>query len=193
MEYNIYFNNFENVDFKSKNSKNLIKKYIKSNIDILNEKNNEMKKIIIEKYLNSDNVDFNFSINNNNLFINKINVIDKNNLLIKLKNKINNNDNKELNKINDNDNDNKNYDKYNILIQKNKNIPSHYEIKNNKSKYIKEIIDHLIFFINKYDNKELIHKNMDNMYINYISENCEFDYKLYFEKIYESEKIKKDN
>ena len=95
MNYNIYFNNFINENFKSKNSKNLIKKYIKSNIEnniIENDtiKNfDSIKKYIIYKYLNDTDLDLIYEIKSDNIYIIKIN--SKNNLLKKLKyiNKIN--------------------------------------------------------------------------------------------------------
>lgn len=170
MTYNIYLNDFDKCDYKSKNSKNLIKKYIKSNITDLNDLQNNFNKIknyIINNYFDNINFDINYSINDNDLYLNKL---EKISIVDKLKYKLLEN-NINLNDIECT---------YILLKQKLKNVPSPLEVKNNKNKYIDIIFQHLLFLIKNNNDINIVHNKMNNDFINYLQNICEFNYKDYF-------------
>ena len=221
MTLNIFFENFIESDFNSKNSKNNIKKFIRNNINLENISDfNKIKLNIIEKYLQNNNVDINIDLNykleNNNLklFIDKKNK-NKEELRKKLKQKINNKFNnfenkkkmnminEKLNKISKTNTKKENKIDNDIISFYNKskeifpNTPLPKNVLSNKKIYIDEIFKHLFYLYEKFNDTNKIIYLMDNDYINYLQKCCNFDYKLYLtkfiEKIENNNKKKKNN
>jgi len=207
MSLNVYFTNFSDDDFQSKNKKKKMKEFIKSNVnknDI--SKLDNLKNELINNFLKKETniqISLTYQLKGDDLefTINKkdFEKLKKEQLREKLKDKIKNSRNtkmtqkeflqkeKDMKIILNSDSrvtqDMKN--KYNIARKTiNPEIPSPVDILEDKDKYVNEIFQHILNLSKKCESKEKLIEIMDNNYINYVQTVCGFDYKIHLDKFF---------
>tara|TARA_Y100000813_G_C24098728_1_gene321900 strand:- start:48 stop:926 length:879 start_codon:yes stop_codon:yes gene_type:complete len=207
MSFNVHFTNLQVTDFVSKNARNRMKEAIKKKLNKDNmDSFDELKKELIEKYLNDDKVhdlDLTYTLEDDNLKLKLEKTVSEAHkrevLRKKLRDKIRDKrapattqrqflrqqkqENKTLAKDSRVSKEMINaYFRAKVTI--NKDIPNPIEVLDNKSKYVDEVFQHLLNLSQKCPDKEKLMQVMNNDYINYIQLVCDFDYKKYLDQFF---------
>ena len=218
---NIHFDNFGYNELVSRNSKDKLKKYIKSNIDInkdiklqLDEKN----ELILEKYfkkVDGKNINLNYKIDGINIYFNleikdklatqkeinkyklrkKIEQAKNNRYIARERNNFLENEKNEKKMLSDDPRvTNEMIQKYNLAKNKFGNqLPNPITILDDKPEHVKKYVDYVGMIIKNSKTEEQMMTMLDNEYSHYVNVMTGFDYKAIIDSFKQNmEKVKKE-